>query len=81
MVLLALAAAWLLLAAFMHAQDDFDRSNHRARPTDRVRPGARRGGAPGTVEIPLVVAARRPLAVAFVWMATGHPLFFGFGFI
>lgn len=79
-VLLAIAATWLLLAAFMRSQDDS--VVELIGLVQRLAFGLALM-AVGLIDWQrfrwwwLVIAL---LAVALVWTATGHPLFFGFGF-
>ena len=80
-ILLALAAAWLLLAAFMRIESDS--------PYEAIALLQRLAFGGALVAVALidwhdfrwwwVVIAFVVVAVA--WMATGHPLFFGLGSI
>jgi hypothetical protein len=80
-LLLAIAATWLLLAAFMRVQDDS--VAELIGLVQRLAFGLALIAA-GLIDWQrfrwwwLLIAL---LAVAVVWTATGHPLFFGFGFI
>jgi hypothetical protein len=81
MVLLGIAATWLLLAAFMRVQDDS--VAELIGLVQRIAFGLALV-AVGLLDWQrfrwwwLIVAL---LAIAVVWTATGHPLLFGFGFI
>jgi hypothetical protein len=80
-VLLAIAATWLLLAAFMRVQDDS--------VAELIWLVQRLSFGLALIAVGLIDWQRfrwwwlliALLAVAVVWTATGHPLFFGFGFI
>jgi hypothetical protein len=79
-VLLAIAAVWLLLAAFMRVQDDS--------VAGLIGLVQRLAFGLALIAVGLIDWQRfrwwwlliALLAIAFVWMATGHPLVFGFGF-
>ena len=79
--LLAIGATWLLLAAFMRVQVDS--------VAELVGLVQRLAFGLALIAVGLIDWQRfrwwwlliALLAVAVVWMATGHPLFFGFGFI
>lgn len=80
-LLLALAATWLLLAAFMRTQEDS--IGELIGLVQRLAFGL------ALIAVALVDWQRSRwwwllialLAVALAWTATGHPLLFGFGFI
>jgi hypothetical protein len=80
-VLLAIAATWLLLGAFMRVQDDS--------VAELIGLVQRIAFGLALVAVGLLDWQRfrwwwfivALLAVAVVWTATGHPLLFGFGFI
>lgn len=80
-VLLAIAATWLLVAAFMRVEDDSVVGLIGV--VQRVAFGA------ALIGIALIDWQRfrwwwllvALLAIAVVWIATGHPSLFGFGFI
>ena len=80
-VLLAIAATWLLLAAFMRVQDDS--------VAELIGLVQRLAFGAALIAVGLIDWQRfrwwwllvALLAVALVWTATGHPLLFGFGFI
>jgi hypothetical protein len=80
-VLLAIAATWLLLAAFMRAEDDSVVALIGL--VQRIAFGM------ALIAVGLIDWQRSRwwwwliavLAIALVWTATGHPLLFGFGFI
>jgi hypothetical protein len=79
-LLLAIAATWLLLAAFMRTQEDS--VAELIGLVQRVAFGV------ALIAVALIDWQRfrwwwlliALLAVALVWTATGHPLLFGFGF-
>ena len=81
LVLLAIAATWLLLAAFMRVQDDS--IAELIGLVQRIAFGL------ALVAVAFLDWQRfrwwwvlvALLAVAIVWTATGHPLLFGFGFV
>jgi hypothetical protein len=80
-LLLAIAATWLLLAAFMRVQDDS--------VAELIGLVQRIAFGLALIAVGLIDWQRfrwwwlliALLAVAVVWTATGHPLLFGFGFI
>ena len=80
-LLLAIAATWVLLAAFMRAQDDS--------VAELIGLVQRLAFGLVLIAVGLIDWQRfrwwwlpiALLAVAVVWTATGHPLLFGFGFI
>ena len=79
-LLLAIAATWLLLAAFMRVQDDS--------VAELIGLVQRIAFGLALIAVALIDWQRfrwwwlliALLAVAVVWTATGHPLLFGFGF-
>jgi hypothetical protein len=80
-LLLAIAATWLLLAAFMRVQDDS--------VAELIGLVQRLAFGLALIAVGMIDWQRfrwwwlliALLAVAVVWTATGHPLLFGFGFI
>jgi hypothetical protein len=80
-LLLAIAATWLLFAAFIRVQDDS--------VAGLIGLVQRLAFGVALIAIGLIDWQRfrwwwlliALLAVAVAWTATGHPLFFGFGFI
>ena len=80
-LLLAIAATWLLLAAFMRSQNDSI--------AELIGLVQRLAFGLALIAVGLIDWQRfrwwwlliALLAIAVAWTATGHPLFFGFGFI